>query len=53
MALDHIERLRLEELYDVYDLVEALGLSAVDIIDAFADQIEDDNDILRRIGSID
>ena len=52
MALDFEERVRLEELFDVYDLVESLGLTAADIIEAFEDKIETSLDILEKIGSI-
>lgn len=53
MALDFEERLRIEENYDVYDLVEALDLTIGDLLEAFEDKIEGNLEILRHIGSID
>lgn len=50
MALEFEERNRIQDLFDVYDLVELLGLSAEDIIEAFEERIEVNKDILEKIG---
>ena len=42
--------IRLQESFDVYDLVEMLGLTADDLIDAFDFKIVENDEILERIG---
>ena len=50
MMLSCEDRQLLEDKYDVYDLVEALGLTAVDIIDAFDYKIVDNSELMESIG---
>lgn len=52
MQLSYAEQIKVEENFDVYDLVEALDLSTQDIIEAFDDKIVDNKDVMRKIGSI-
>lgn len=52
MAINHEERQKLQDLFDVYDLIEILDLEASDIIDSFEDQIEANVEIMERIGSL-
>jgi hypothetical protein len=52
MALEYEERLRVQELFDVYDLIEVLDLSVLDILDAFEEKIEGNVEVLEKIGSI-
>jgi hypothetical protein len=52
MALEYEERLRIEEFFDVYDLVEILDLSIRDLIEAFEDKLEQNAEVLEKIGSL-
>lgn len=50
MALSNEERILLAEHFDIYDLIEALGLTANDIINTFDNEIEDNPELMERIG---
>lgn len=41
------ERKQLAERFDVYDIVEALGLTAADLINAFDTQVEDCDELMQ------
>lgn len=47
LSFNEMERLR--ENFDVYDLVEMLGLTVDDLIDAFDFKIVENGEILERI----
>lgn len=47
--LSNEERQRLNDLFDVYDLVEVLDLQAIDIIEAFEDRIELNEEVMEKI----
>jgi hypothetical protein len=49
MALSHVERERIFDFYDVYDLVEILDLSVKDIVYMFEEKIEDCEEIMERV----
>jgi hypothetical protein len=43
------QREQLADRFDVYDLVETLGLTAADIINAFDTQVEDCDELMETI----
>jgi len=43
------QREQLADRFDVYDIVEALGLTAADIINAFDTQVEDCDELMSAI----
>ena len=47
--LTNEERELIKDTFDIYDLIEELGLSVEEIIDAFDTQIEDNEYIMERI----
>jgi antitoxin component of RelBE/YafQ-DinJ toxin-antitoxin module len=49
LSFEDIERL--QENFDVYDLVEMLGLTVDDLIDAFDYKIIENEEICERIGN--
>lgn len=51
MALSYEEQARIQDLFDVYDLVEILDLSVEDVLVAFEDKIEGNVDLMEKIGA--
>lgn len=47
--LTNEERELLQDRFDVYDIVEALGLTAAEIIDAFDTKVEDCEELMNAI----
>lgn len=47
--LTNEERELLQDRFDVYDIVEALGLTAAEIIDAFDTKVEDCEELMDAI----
>lgn len=47
--LTNEERELLQDRFDVYDLVEMLGLTAAEIIDAFDTKVEDCEELMEAI----
>ena len=43
------QREQLADRFDVYDIVEALGLTAADLINAFDTQVEDCDELMGDI----
>lgn len=43
------QREQLADRFDVYDIVEALGLTAADLINAFDTQVEDCDELMGAI----
>jgi hypothetical protein len=50
VILSNEERERIKDTHDIYDLIESLGLSVEEFIDAFDYLIADNEEIMEKIG---